>query len=168
MKSILKKLLLILIVVLIGLQFIPKAKKNQSTEIQPMAIEIVHTVPDSVLAILKNSCFDCHSNNTNYPWYANIQPVSWWLNDHIIEGKDELNLSEFGSYSLMRQFYKFKEIEEQVEADEMPLQSYTIIHQNAALSATDKQQIAKWTSNLMDSFQRVYPSDSLQRKKKTS
>ena len=157
-----------MIVVLIGLQFIPKAQKNQSTEIQPMAIEIVHTVPDSVLAILKNSCFDCHSNNTHYPWYANIQPVSWWLNDHIIEGKDELNFSEFGSYSLMRQFYKLKEMEEQVEADEMPLQSYTIIHQNAALSATDKQQIAKWTSNLMDSFQRVYPADSLQRKKKTS
>jgi len=79
-----------------------------------------------------------------------------------------LNFSEFGSYSLMRQFYKLKEMEEQVEADEMPLQSYTIIHQNAALSATDKQQIAKWTSNLMDSFQRVYPADSLQRKKKTS
>jgi hypothetical protein len=167
MKSILKKLLLLLIVVLIGVQFIPKDPKNQSSEIQPMAIEIVHTVPDSVLNILKNSCFVCNSNNTNYPWYANIQPADWWLNDHIVEGKDELNFSEFGSYALRRQFHKLKEIEEQVEENEMPLESYTIIHQNAALSATDKQLVTKWAANLMDSFQRVYPADSLQRKKKT-
>lgn len=165
MKSFLKFFLLLIVIVLVGVQFIPKAAKNQSTKMETMAIDQVHQVPPSTISLLKNSCYDCHSNNTHYPWYANIQPVAWWLNDHIEEGKGELNFSEFGSYSLRRQYHKLEEIKEQIEEDEMPLESYTIIHQNAVLSDTDKQEINNWASNLMDSFQHVYPADSIHRKK---
>ena len=95
-------------------------------------------VPDSILKILKVSCFDCHSNHTNYPWYAQTNPVYWWLNHHITEGKRELNFTEFATYTLKKIDKKLGEIAEQVEKLEMPLPSYTWIHTNAKL---DEQQI---------------------------
>jgi len=124
-----------------------------------------HNVPDSVEQILKTSCYDCHSNHTFYPWYAKIQPVSLWLADHIKEGKAELNFSEFGSYSLRRQFHKLEEINEQVKNNEMPLTSYTIIHRDAKLTPEQKLLIANWAVALQDSFKTNYPADSLKRKR---
>jgi hypothetical protein len=79
-----------------------------------------------------------------YPWYANIQPVTWWLQDHVNEGKSELNFNEFASYKEKRQRKKLEEIIEQVKDNEMPLQSYTIIHKNAVLNADQKATLKKW------------------------
>ncbi len=159
-------ILLILLGVLLLLQFYPKAPKNQSAQPTGYELEKTHAVPDPVLAILQYSCYDCHSNHTNYPWYSSLQPVSFWLNQHIEEGKDELNFSTFGSYSLRRQYHKLGEIAEQIEEDEMPLSSYTLIHRTARLNSTQKNMVSSWVTALRDSFQANYPVDSLKRKKR--
>ena len=94
---------------------------------------------------LKIACYDCHSSNTNYPWYTAIQPVGWWLNHHVDEGKEELNFSEYESYSLKRKLRKLKEIKEQIQENEMPMSSYTIMHSSAKLSPEQKELLVKWT-----------------------
>ena len=93
MKIILKRLFQLLLLAFIVIQFIRPAK-NKSEGVSTNDITTKYAVPQDVMAVLKTSCYDCHSNNTNYPWYANIQPIAWWLDDHIKEGKKELNFSE--------------------------------------------------------------------------
>ncbi|MFT3908825.1 MAG: heme-binding domain-containing protein [Ferruginibacter sp.] len=165
MKRFLKISFRLLLLAFVLLQFYPRPNNNLSTEMSANDIAYFHYVPDSVLQILKTSCYDCHSNHTIYPWYAKIQPVSLWLADHINEGKAELNFSEFGSYSLRRQYRKLEEINDQVKENEMPLGSYTFIHRDAKLSPEQKLLIANWTVALQDSFKTNYPADSLKRKR---
>src|ERR1051325_5848024 len=92
-----KKILLILIVILILIQFIRPAK-NIHAQPQPADISTIYTVPADVDTILVKACNDCHSNNTRYPWYNHIQPVAWWMKNHVDEGKEHLNFNEFASY----------------------------------------------------------------------
>jgi hypothetical protein len=164
MKRILKGTLIFLLIALIVIQFI-KPPKNAGEEIAENEITAKYQVPENVQQILKVSCYDCHSNTTKYPWYSQIQPVAWFLNDHIIEGKKELNFSTFSTSSAMRRYKKFKEIGEQVKTGEMPLTSYTIIHRNAVLNAEEKSAIESWAANSMKEMEAQYPIDSLQRKK---
>ena len=166
MKRFLKILFYTILIALLLFQFYPKPAKNISASINANDITIVHTVPAEVQGILKTSCYDCHSNNTVYPWYANIQPVALWLGNHIDEGKAELNFSEFGSYSIRRKYRKLEEINEEVKEGEMPLTSYTNIHWDAKLDNNKKLVLAKWLTSLRDSFKANYPADSLIRKKK--
>ncbi|MGB0390561.1 MAG: heme-binding domain-containing protein, partial [Salibacteraceae bacterium] len=104
--------------------------------------------PNDVASILKTSCYDCHSNETNYPWYSNIAPVSWWVKDHIKEGREELNFSAWGTFTEKRKAKKLHEIEEEVEEGEMPLSSYTITHSNASLSKEQKEVLITWVKYL--------------------
>lgn len=143
-----KKIAIGLLVALVIIQFFRPAR-NISTEKSPNDITNKYAVPVSVQEILKTSCNDCHSNNTVYPWYANIQPVAWWLADHVNEGKRELNFSEFSTYSPKKAHHKLEEVIEMVKEGEMPLQSYTIIHQNAKLSEPQKLELANWADGLM-------------------
>lgn len=165
MKKFFKRFFLLLLFVFITLQFV-KSKKNESASISANDITTKYAVPADVMASLQTSCYDCHSNNTKYPWYNNIQPLAWWLADHIEEGKNEINFNEFAAYSPRRQYKKFKEINTQLEEDEMPLKSYTIIHGNAKLSKEQKVQIYNWTIATIDSMKMKYPIDSLERPKK--
>ena len=165
MKKFLKTIVIAVIIILLLAQFYPKYNYNNGDALIPASIETSHKVPAEVAAILKTSCYDCHSNHTEYPWYANIQPISKWLTNHIDEGKGELNFSEFGNYSLRRQNHKLEEIAEQIEENEMPLTSYTLIHSDASLNETQKKTLTSWVNNLRDSFKMVYPVDSLQRKR---
>ncbi len=155
-----KKILFALVILFIGIQFIRPAK-NQSADAMVNDISTVYNKPNEVSAIMDKACNDCHSNNTVYPWYAQVQPVAWWLNDHIVEGKDELNFNEFATYSIARQYKKLEEIAEEVKEDEMPLYSYTIIHTNAKLSTAEKLTLTNWCNNLRDSIKANYPADSL-------
>lgn len=165
MKKFFKGLLFTLLILFVVLQFF-RPKKNISEAASSNDISTKYTIPTNVMASLQTSCYDCHSNNTKYPWYSHIQPVAWWLADHIEEGKKEINFNEFASYSLRRQYRKFKEINDQLEEDEMPLKSYTIIHGDAKLSKDQKVQIYNWTNAMMDSMKVRYPIDSLERPKK--
>ena len=127
-----KKILLSILVVLIIIQFIQPAR-NKSEQLLATDITKIYNVPDSVQNVLKTACYDCHSNNTNYPWYAYVQPIGWMLNNHIQNGKKDLNFSDFGSYSLRRQQSKLKSIASQINDGEMPLSSYTWMHKMHAL-----------------------------------
>ncbi len=160
-----KKIFYLLVLAFIIIQFFHPQKNNDSSAgALTNDISKVLPVPDKVQTILKTSCYDCHSNNTRYPWYAAIQPVAWWLNNHIEEGKKEINFNEFASYTLRRQYKKLEEIIKQVKEDEMPLGSYTLIHRDAALSKDQKLALTSWSGTAMDSMKAKYPSDSLKRK----
>jgi len=166
MKKIFKTIFLLLLAAFIVIQFFRPAKNIASgPEAYAKDISTVHAVPADVQQILKKACNDCHSNNTEYPRYNNIQPVAWWLANHIKEGKNELNFSEFASYSLRRQYGKLDKLNNEVKEGGMPLSSYTIIHRSAKLNDTEKLAIANWTTSLRDSMKAVYPEDSLARKK---
>lgn len=145
-----KKILLIVLTVFIIIQFF-QPDKNDKKGIEATDITKIYFVPDNVKAILKNSCYDCHSNSTKYPWYTSIQPLGWWMDSHIREGKSELNFNEFGSYTTRRQKSKLKSIGESIEDGSMPLSSYTIIHQRAKLSNEEKLLITKWLTDIRTS-----------------
>ncbi|MDO7171129.1 heme-binding domain-containing protein [Mariniflexile sp. AS56] len=139
---------IILLVVFVGIQFIPTTR-NLSKDVSNSDFMVVFDVPKNIESKLKVSCYDCHSNNTYYPWYNKIQPVAWFLEDHINEGKAELNFSTFGEYSKRRQKSKLKSIMSQITDDEMPLESYTLIHSDAKLSKEDKKEVVSWIETLV-------------------
>ncbi len=165
MKKFFKRFLLVLLVAFVAIQFFRPAK-NISTSISANDITSKYAIPQDVHTILKTSCYDCHSNNTAYPWYHNIQPVAWFLADHVKEGKRELNFSEFASYRISRQYRKFEEMGNQVKEGEMPLSSYTLIHRNASLSEEQQSKLINWIISTRDSMKANYPADSLVRPKK--
>ena len=164
LRKILKRTFQILLLAFIVIQFIRPAK-NKSEGISSNDISKIYPVPENVQAILKTSCYDCHSNNTVYPWYANIQPVAWWLNDHVKEGKKELNFSEFATYRIGRQYRKLDEINKEVKEAEMPLESYLWIHKYAKLDDQQRLTLANWVTSVRDTIKANYPADSLVRKK---
>ncbi len=126
---------------MVGIQFIRPIKNNEGY--QSVALFEAETKPsEKVVVILKENCYDCHSNQTNYPWYAKVAPVSLWLEDHIKDGKRHFNASDWESYSVKKKEHKLEEFVEMVEEDEMPLQSYTIIHGD--LSEEDKKVLLQW------------------------
>lgn len=141
-----KKIGLILLAGIIVIQFI-RPERNEGQVYAAAHISKVVDVPAEVKNILERSCNDCHSNNTNYPWYFRTQPLAWWLAHHIEEGKDELNFSEFGSYSLKRKLHKLEEIAEMVKEGEMPMGAYTFIHRSAQLTEQEKEVVINWALN---------------------
>ena len=142
-----KRLLLILLILFVLIQFIRPAK-NQSAVPSPGDIALHFHVPDSVSKILQRSCYDCHSDNTVYPWYDNIQPVGWWLQYHVNHGKHGLNFSEFTSYTPAQQVKKLKNIGNEIREDGMPLDSYLWIHRYATLSPEEKNLVVAWADSL--------------------
>jgi len=147
-----RKIFLALLLIFVAIQFI-RPEKNISAQISANDITAHYTVPEDVLKALKISCYDCHSNNTIYPWYYNIQPVAWWMADHVKVGKEEINFSEFGSYAPKKQRHKLGEVIHQVKENEMPLDSYLWIHKNAALSDAQKNSIISWADSLKKSIE---------------
>lgn len=142
-----KKVLLILLVIFIAIQFFP-TQKNISTAKQQANINSVYTVPADVDKILRTSCYDCHSNNTSYPWYNKMQPVAWFLQAHVKEGKQKLNFDEFATYSNEKRLHKLEEVVDNIRNGEMPLQSYTLIHTDAKLSEQQKQTVINWINTI--------------------
>lgn len=150
----LRRIITFLFLVFIGIQFIQPEKNNQSLDMRNDITGVV-PVPDSVMNILKTSCYDCHSNYTEYPWYTNIQPGGWFLKSHIDDGKKHLNFQEFALVEpnakyptkVLRQDHKLDEIAEVVEDDFMPLDSYLWIHRDAKLDARQKKLIISWVDS---------------------
>ena len=142
-----KIILLILLIVFVGIQFIP-TKRNQSESVPNTDFMIVNNVPNNIKATLQTSCYDCHSNNTSYPWYNTVQPVAWFLENHIEEGKAELNFSEWDNYSNRRKKSKFNSIVSQIKDNKMPLSSYTFIHKNTIISNNQKKEIIAWINEI--------------------
>jgi hypothetical protein len=146
---VIKKIILGLLAILVGAQFI-HPEKNVAPAGGPNDISARHPVPSDVQGLLQRACYDCHSNRTYYPWYAEIQPVGWWLASHVNDGKRHLNFSEFGTYSAKRTVSKLDEISEDVSQHAMPLQSYTWAHPEARLTPAEVNRLADWAENLRD------------------
>jgi len=138
-----KKILLGMAVVLIICQFIRPQKNIGEIYGENDVTKLISTSED-VKNLLNTACMDCHSNNTVYPFYAEIAPASWWLKSHIDDGKKHLNFSDFNTYTLKRQDHKLEEVIEMIEQNEMPLSSYTWIHRNAILNETQKSLLINW------------------------
>ena len=164
MKKFLKVLGWILLLALIGIQFI-RPSKNIQAGIAASHIETRFPIPADVKPILEKACNDCHSNNTRYPWYYNIEPVALWMNDHIQDGKREINFSEFTNKRPGFQYRKMEECIKQVKEGEMPLNSYTWIHKDAVLTDAEKTKFMDWAQSVRDTLEAHYPKDSLVRKK---
>jgi Haem-binding domain len=162
MKKFFKRVFLLLLLAFVVIQFFRPAK-NIAAGVSANDITAKYTIPQDVQTVFKTSCYDCHSNNTAYPWYNNIQPVAWFLANHVKEGKQELNFNEFASYRIGRQYKKLEEISKEVDEGGMPLESYTLIHGNAKLSEQQKTIVINWVNTLRDSIKAQYPEDSLKR-----
>ena len=160
----LKKILWFLLIALIIIQFFHPAR-NISKADQPNNIAKAHAIPADVNTILGKACMDCHSNNTRYLWYFNIQPVDWWLTKHINEGKQNLNFDEFNNKSPRYRFNHLGEVIEQVKKNEMPISSYTWIHKDAILTDQEKNALMNWAEGIRTEMKSQYPPDSLARKK---
>jgi hypothetical protein len=149
--SLLKKILLGMLIVFVAIQLIRPAK-NISKQSLPTDIVLLHNVPGNVQALLKKACYDCHSDNTRYPWYVNIEPVGWMLAYHVKNGKENLNFSEFGNYSERKQTNKLRAVVTSIKEGSMPLSSYMLIHTDARLSSEDKKLLTGWASKIKDSI----------------
>lgn len=138
----------VMLVVLVGIQWIP-TNLNQGTSNTAKNFETIYSPPAQVRTLLRTACYDCHSDHTDYPWYNKVQPVAMFLENHIEQGKKELNFSEFGSYSPRRRKSKLKSMASQVEEGEMPLTSYTLIHRSADLSDQERKAIVTWINTII-------------------
>lgn len=142
-----KKTLLLLLILTIVAQTVQPVK-NQSDSPGQADISKVYSIPADVHQILITKCYDCHSNNTHYPWYFNIQPVGWWLAAHIHEGKEHLDFSTFANYPKDRAEHKLEELAEVLEDKSMPLKSYVLFHPDAEITESDQQKINAWLKSL--------------------
>lgn len=142
-----KNILKVIVAVIVIIQFFRIDKTTSPVEPAKDFISVTNA-PAKVAEIIKTSCYDCHSNQTNYPWYTNIAPVSWWIGHHIEEGKEHLNFSKWADYSVKKADHKLEEFYEEVEEGEMPLSSYTNLHGDAKLSDEDKELLISWVKSL--------------------
>lgn len=143
-----KKILIGLLAVFLIMQFFRIDKTNPAVVAELDFLEI-HKPSVEIKALIKSACYDCHSNQTVYPWYSNVAPVSWFLEHHIEEGREHLNFSEWGNYAEGKRNHKLDECAEEVEEGEMPLASYTWTHGDAKLSAEQKETLEDWFKSLM-------------------
>jgi hypothetical protein len=151
--KILKKIVWVLVIAFVIAQFFGP-EKNEG-ELTSLSTFINETKPsDEVHMLLKETCFDCHSDKTRYPWYSNITPINYWMADHVRVGKSELNFSKWGEYSLRRKAHKMKEIHEEVEKKNMPLDSYTWTHRDANLSEAQIKLIADWAKRIEADYEK--------------
>lgn len=138
----------IVVLLFIIIQFIRPEKNLSTLPPSPDDLTVMYPTPPQVKDILARACLDCHSNNTRYPWYANVQPVAWWLADHVNEGKEELNISTFGTYPLKRQIKKLKELAKETQEGEMPFTSYQLAHADARLTDAEIQVLVNWADGV--------------------
>lgn len=136
----LKKLLIVVFLLFVAIQFVPVHTENPPVN-GPLQIESLR-----VKEILKESCMDCHSNTTDWPWYASVAPFSWKISEHVNEGRKELNFSEWGTYSTEKAIHKLEEVVEEVEEGHMPEDSYTWLHAEAEITEEELLIIRNWVT----------------------
>ncbi len=148
MQPLYKRILLMIFVLLMLAQVFPGERPEVITE-NPSDIHNELLISSEVSTILKGSCYDCHSNETNYPWYTNVVPISWLINHDVEEGRGELNFSNWAEYSDKRKHHKLDELIEEVQEGEMPMEAYTVIHQGSKLDDGQIAALTKWAKEEM-------------------
>jgi hypothetical protein len=149
--KIVKKILVFLLVVFVIMQFFgPEKNSGETSSFEAFIAET--NPPENVKVILKQNCFDCHSNVTKYPWYFSVTPVNYWMAEHVEHGKDELNISKWAEYSLKRKEHKMDEIWEEVKKKKMPLDSYTWTHSEANLTDEQIEAVVSWAQKVQADY----------------
>lgn len=148
MKKSIKKIVFIGLIIFLLMQLYQPARNESYEQVNTINFTSVYKVPATIQTMLRTSCYDCHSNNTNYPLYSYIQPARFFMESHIKEGKQNLNFDEWGNYSSRKQNNKLDRIAKQIKEDQMPLSSYTLIHKNAILSNIQKKEIINWINTI--------------------
>jgi len=146
-----KQILLVLLIVFVVIQFMQRAR-NQSGQVLQTEFSNTYSIPNNVYTLFKNACFDCHSNNTSYPWYSNIQPIGWILAKDIENGKAKVNFSEFGSLSSRRQISKLQGVENRIKDGTMPLPEYQFMHPSARLTEEERRLLIDWIQKTKDTL----------------
>ncbi len=148
MRKLFQIILVLLVVAFAAIQFIqPEKNRGERTEAH---LFNQNEISDDVSTLLQNACLDCHSGETNYLWFHSIAPVSWMVNNHITDGKEELNLSEWGEMEVLDQIGALDEMCEEVEKGNMPLKSYTFMHSKARLTEEQKKLLCDWAEKLSE------------------
>ncbi len=152
MRRILLVLLAIVAAALAAMQFVRTERTNP-----PVNAADVLRAPRNVQPILKRACYDCHSNETHWPWYSNIAPMSWLLAEDVEEGRAEMSFSEWNTYNADQRNHLLEEICKEVKRGEMPLKSYTFLHPSAKMTIEDKRALCVWTDSLLPPHRRSGP-----------
>jgi hypothetical protein len=142
----------LVILILVGLQLV-HTPRNESTHHSKYDLFAKYPAPAAIEGALRESCYDCHSDNTRYPWYDTIQPVAWWVGRHVEEGRDHLDFSEFGRYSTKQAARKLSEAYDEIDDDTMPLKSYRLLHPKSRLSPQIKKQVLAWLEATQDKIE---------------
>lgn len=142
-----KKIIIALLIIIVVIQFIRVDKTNPPVDASQDFITLTKP-PVEVVSLLKTACYDCHSNETQYPWYFDVAPISWWAKDHVNDGRKHLNYSIWSTYNKERQAHKIDEMYSEVEEDEMPLSSYTLMHADAKLTTEQRIVLVDWLRTL--------------------
>ncbi len=135
-----------------ALQLVPTPRNTGVTE-GPASLVAREKPPGDVQGMLQRACYDCHSDNTKYPWYAAVQPVAWWMNQHVSDGKAEVNFSDFARYDAKRTVRKLQAVADEVHDRKMPLKSYLLMHGEAKLTDAEATRLAKWAEDLADEIE---------------
>ena len=143
-----RKVSVLILIILVVMQFIQPTKNRSGEVITANDISKVYSIPQDLHQTFVTKCYDCHSNNTNYPWYIHIQPIGWWLAAHVHDGKEHLNFSEFKNYPVDRAEHKLEEIGEVTRDKSMPIKAYTMFHEDAELTPEDEKKIFDWLNSL--------------------
>ena len=142
---------LIIFFLFVIIQFVPAGKPDTIPENENDLIYNNH-IPESIVNILKTSCYDCHSNETSFPWYSHVAPVSWLVNRDVIKGREELNFSEWESQSKMDKAKNIDKIINEVKGGKMPMRIYILMHSEAKLNEDARQHFADWADNYAESL----------------
>lgn len=151
-KGLLKKVMLVLLSIFVVIQFIFRIDKTVPAFDATQDLIAITKPSEEVVNLLKSSCYDCHSYETEYPWYSNVAPVSAWIGHHIEEGREHLNFSVWGSYSPEKAEHKLEECAEETEEKKMPLSSYTLTHGDASLSEEQIETLVNWFEEQMETI----------------
>ena len=144
--KIIKKIAWILLISFVVIQFIRPEKNETESEIDTVFITETNP-PEQVRLILRSACYDCHSNKTEYPWYYNVAPISFWMDGHINHGKGHLNFSDWEQYKITKKDHLLEEVVETIESSEMPLNEYTWTHDDANLTDDQRKAVIEWAEN---------------------
>jgi hypothetical protein len=151
MPKLVKYLAIGIVALAIAIQFIRPDRTNPPIDPEKDILGVAYLKPD-VRAVLERSCFDCHSNRTRWPWYSQVAPVSWLVNDDVQQGRRHLNFSEWRGYKIGRQLSKLESLIGEVDKGEMPPKTYLLMHGNATLSANERDLVSGWAESLSDSL----------------
>jgi len=152
MKKGIKFTLWVILIILVAIQFVPVDKENPIGD-RNSDFLIVTQAPEDVQLIMRNACYDCHSNETIWPWYSDFAPVSFVIANHVEEGREHLNFSNWGNYESSDHPSILKHMKKEINKNAMPLAGYVKLHAEANISEDGKVLIMDWLDSVLSTYE---------------